>query len=93
MAQSGTKTEAEAQTDQTVLDWGQGVEGAAGCLWGCWRAEDDGWNQSDERMTAEHTSPAEGLAVLHSDQGTVGLGDPVSVGALPIQAFVVHPGA
>lgn len=44
-------------------------------------------------MTAEHTSPAEGLAVLQSDQGTVGLGDPVPVGALPIQASVVRPGA
>lgn len=112
------------QVDVPVLDWGRGVEGVAGCLWGCWRAEDDGWIQSDERMTAElkqrkiyivdnvkktqvtksihskkfllnayHTSPAEGLAVLHSDQGTVGLGDPVSVGDLLIRAFVVHPGA
>lgn len=90
-AQGDTKT--EAQTDQTVLDWGRGVEGAAGCPWGCWRAEDDGWNQSDERMTVEHTSPAEGLVVLQFDRGIGGLGDPGFVGALPIQAFVVHPGA
>lgn len=38
--------------DAPVLDWGRGV-GAAGCLWGCWRAEDDEGNQNDERMTAE----------------------------------------
>lgn len=44
-------------------------------------------------MTVEHTSPAEGLVVLQFDQGIGGLGDPESVGALPIRAFVVHPGA
>lgn len=34
-----------------VLGWEQGVEGVAGCRWEWWRAAEDAWSLSDERMT------------------------------------------
>lgn len=34
-----------------VLGWGQGAEGVAGCQWEWWRAAEDAWSLSDERMT------------------------------------------
>lgn len=91
-AQGGTEKGAEDRTDQTVLDWELGVEGAAGCLWGCWRAEGGAWNPSDERTTVEHTCPAEDLVVLQPGQDIGVLGDTALAGAL-LNSAPVHPGA
>lgn len=43
-----------------VLGWEQGVEGVAGCRWEWWRAVEDAWSLSDERMTG-------GLETIHQD--------------------------